>query len=72
MAKEGKAKGNKYSFQNELTTVKFLFIDVSGNAAVAKIEFLEGESLNYIDYLFLIKFDDGWKIVSKIAHPVPK
>ncbi len=72
IAKEGKEKGNKYSFQNELTTVKFLFIDIAGNAAVAKTEFYEGEELNYIDYLSLIKFDDGWKIVSKIAHRIPK
>ncbi len=72
IAKEGEAKGNKYSFQNELTTVKFLFIDIAGNVAVAKIEFYEGEELNYIDYLSLIKFEDGWKIVSKIAHRVEK
>ncbi|PLX05237.1 MAG: hypothetical protein C0595_00355 [Marinilabiliales bacterium] len=72
IAKEGKEKGNKYSFQNELTTVKFLFIDIAGNVAVAKIEFYEGEELNYIDYLSLIKFKDGWKLVSKIAHRIEK
>jgi len=72
IAKGGKEKGNKYSFQNEHTTVKFLFIDIAGNIAVAKIEFYEGKELNFIDYLSLIKFKDGWKIVSKIAHPVPK
>lgn len=72
IAKAGKEKGNKYSFQNEYTTVKFLFIDVTGNVAIAKIEFYEGKELNYIDYLSLIKFKDDWKIVSKIAHPVPK
>lgn len=72
IAKEGKEKGNKYSFQNEHTTVKFLFIDIAGNVAVAKIEFYEGKELNYIDYLSLIKFKDGWKIVSKIAHRVQK
>ncbi len=72
IAKEGKDKGNKYSFQDELTTVKFLFIDIAGNVAVAKIEFYEGEELNYIDFLSLIKFKDTWKIVSKIAHRVEK
>ncbi len=72
IAKEGKEKGNKYSFQNEHTTVKFLFIDIAGNVAVAKIEFYEGKSMNFIDYLSLIKFEDGWKIVSKVAHGVPK
>ena len=72
IAKEGEKKGNKYSFQNEHTTVKFLFIDIAGNVAVAKIEFYEGKELNFIDYLSLIKFKDGWKIVSKIAHRVQK
>ncbi|MCB2201144.1 nuclear transport factor 2 family protein [bacterium] len=72
IAKEGKEKGNKYSFQNELTTVKFLFVDIAGNVAVAKIEFYEGEDLNYVDYLSLIKFKEGWKLVSKIAHRVEK
>jgi hypothetical protein len=72
IAKEGEAKGNKYSFQDEYTTVKFLFIDIAGNVAVAKLEFYEGEELNYIDYLSLMKFEDGWKIVSKMAHRVEK
>jgi hypothetical protein len=70
IAKEGKDKGFKYSFQNEYTTIKFLFIDISGNVAVAKIEFYEGKEPKFIDYLSLIKFKDGWKIVSKIAHPI--
>ena len=72
IAKGGEAKGNKYSFQNEHTTVKFLFIDIAGNVAVAKIEFYEGKELNYIDYLSLIKFENGWRIISKIAHRVEK
>lgn len=72
MAKKGKEKGYKYSFQDEYTTVKFISIDISGNVAVAKIEFYEGQSLNFIDYLSLMKFDEGWKIVSKIFYPVPK
>ena len=72
IAKGGEEKGNKYSFQNEYTTVKYLFIDVTGNIAIAKIEFYEGEEMNFIDYLSLMRFEDGWKIVSKIAHRVEK
>jgi len=71
-AKNGKKKGLKYSFQNELTTIKFLFIDVSGTAAVAKIEFYEGNVLKFIDYLSLLKFEDGWKIVSKTFYSLPQ
>jgi Putative lumazine-binding len=43
-----------------------------GTAATAKIEFYEGDELHFIDYLSLLKFDDGWKIVSKIAYAIPK
>jgi len=72
IAKGGEEKGNKYSFQNEYTTVKYLFIDVTSNIAIAKIEFYEGEELKFIDYLSLMKFEDAWRIVSKIAHRVEK
>jgi len=71
-AKAGKAKGLKYSFQNEFTTIKFLFVDVAGTAATAKIEFYEGGELKFIDYLSLLKFEDEWKIVSKIYYALPK
>jgi hypothetical protein len=71
-AKDGKRSGLKYSFQNEFTTIKFEFVDVAGTAAVAKIDFYEGAELKFIDYLTLLKFASGWKIVSKIYYPVPK
>jgi hypothetical protein len=53
---------------DEKISVKFLFVDVTGNAAVAKFEFYAGPKLTYVDYQFLYKFFDGWKIVSKIFH----
>jgi hypothetical protein len=71
-AKDGKRNGLKYSFQNEFTTIKFEFVDVAGTAAVAKIDFYEGDELKFIDYLSLLKFANGWKIVSKIYYPVPR
>ncbi len=71
-AQFGKKNGKKYSFQDELTTIKFVFVDVEGKAAVAKIEFYEGNEKKYIDYISLLKFEDGWKIVTKIYHPVPQ
>ncbi len=70
-AKNGKKKGLKYSFQNEFTTIKFVFVDVAGTAAVAKIEFYEGSVMTSIDYLSLLKFEDGWKIVSKTFYSIP-
>ncbi|MDE5418389.1 nuclear transport factor 2 family protein [Labilibaculum sp. DW002] len=71
-AKMGKAKGNKYTFQNEFTTIKYQFIDVTGKAAVAKIDFYEGEELKFVDYLSLLKFESGWRIISKTYHALPQ
>lgn len=47
-------------------TVKFKSIDLTGTAAVAKLEFYIGEKLTYIDYISLYKFESGWKMVNKI------
>ena len=45
---------------------KFPNIDITGNSAVVKVElFKEGEHI-YTDYLSLLKFDSGGKIVAKV------
>ncbi|WP_430813018.1 nuclear transport factor 2 family protein [Carboxylicivirga sp. RSCT41] len=62
--KEGKLPRPK----NNLISVKFLSVDVTGTAAVAKFEFYVGGELKYVDYISLYKFDDGWKLVSKIYY----
>ncbi|MHC5109024.1 MAG: nuclear transport factor 2 family protein [Planctomycetota bacterium] len=43
-------------------------LDVTGGAASAKIELRRGGYLVYTDYLSLLKFDSGWKIVAKVYH----
>ena len=48
------------------TTHTFDMIDISGNAAVAKLNVHKGEIHFSTDYMLLYKFQDGWKIVSKI------
>ncbi|HCV14713.1 MAG TPA: hypothetical protein DF637_00025 [Rikenellaceae bacterium] len=48
------------------TECKFLNIDITGNAAMAKIELHREGKLIFTDYLFLYKFKDSWKIVNKI------
>lgn len=67
---EEKKKEGKLPITDEkkLNSVKFAFIDVSGNAAVAKLEYYIGKKLSYIDYISLYKFDEGWKIVNKIFN----
>lgn len=49
-------------------SIKFLLVDVIGAAAMAKFDFYIGSNRCYVDYQFLYKFADGWKIVSKIYH----
>jgi len=51
---------------DEIVTCKFPLIDVTGTAAIAKIELYKGGNIIFTDYLSLYKFEEGWKIVSKI------
>ena len=55
-----------------VTTAKYPLIDITGHAAVAKVElFREGKQI-YTDYLFLYKFKEGWRIVSKVYYTIPE
>jgi len=49
-------------------TCDYLLIDVTGNAAMAKIQLNRNNELLFTDYLQLYKFEAGWKIVSKIYY----
>lgn len=46
-------------------------VDVSGNAASAKI-ILDYPATRFVDYMSLLKIDGEWKIVSKIFYAEPK
>lgn len=63
-----KSKQSNPNPPEHLTSVKFLDVDVTGISAVAKIELHRQGKLIFTDYLSLYKFDEGWKIVSKIYH----
>lgn len=54
------------------TTAKYPMIDITGNAAIAKVELYRDGKQIFTDYLSLYKFDDGWKIVSKIYYRIPQ
>lgn len=41
-------------------------VDVTGDVANVKMEVRKDGARIYTDYLFLLRFADGWKIVSKI------
>lgn len=54
--------------EEEKITCNYLLIDVTGNAAMAKIQLNRNGELLFTDYLQLYKFEKGWKIVSKIYY----
>lgn len=51
---------------------KIVSIDVTGGCAAAKIEMSKNGNKIYTDYLSLLKFDEGWKIVAKVYHAYPR
>jgi len=53
---------------DKMVSIEFLNIDITGTAAVASFEFYIGKEKKYVDYISLYKFDDGWKMVSKIYY----
>ena len=65
------ADGKKPKTEDKMVTVNFLSVDVTGTAAVVKLEFMVGGEKTYVDYLSLYKFESGWKIVSKIYYKIP-
>jgi hypothetical protein len=52
---------------------RIISVDSSGGAAAVKVEISKNGKLQYTDYLSLLKFDSGWRIVSKVyfEHPSP-
>ena len=72
--KDWKAKTVKKVEEGDLprkgdqVSVVFKNIDITGNAAMAKIDFYIGEKLAYVDYISLYKFEEGWMMVNKIFY----
>lgn len=50
--------------------VNYQSIDVTGNTASLKMDYMLEGKIVYIDYMHMYKFADGWKIVNKIYHTV--
>jgi len=66
--KERKEKNPEGRPEKEKIKCKYNSIDVTGNAAMAKIELYQENKKLFTDYLQLYKFEEGWRIVSKIYH----
>ena len=58
----------------ENITYAFKDIQITGYAAIATVEIYNKDRSKqiYTDYLCLYKFDDGWKIVTKIFYAYPR
>ncbi len=56
---------------DNLITAKYPLIDISGDAAVAKVELFRGDKQLFADYMFLYKTGNEWRIVSKIYYRIP-
>ncbi len=47
---------------------KFITVDVSGKAAAVELELHHNGKHVYTDYLSLLKFKSGWKVVAKVYN----
>jgi hypothetical protein len=56
--------------QEEKGDLKITDVDITGNAASVKVVEIYEKS-KYTDYLSLLKFGDGWRIVNKIYVAEP-
>lgn len=54
--------------EQNFVTAKFPMIDISGDAAVAKVELYRDDVHLFTDYMFLYRFGNDWRIVSKIYY----
>lgn len=61
--KQNHPEGPQYEITYEIPMV-----DVTGNAAVVRIELYKDGTHIFTDYMSLYKFEDGWKIVGKIFY----
>jgi hypothetical protein len=69
---DDRKNGKKPKTGDDVVTANFLDVDVTGTAAVVKLEFLVGGKKTYVDYISLYKFESGWKIVNKIFFKLPE
>ncbi|MFA8450789.1 MAG: nuclear transport factor 2 family protein [Bacteroidales bacterium] len=59
-----KAKKNNVKMNSKITC-SYKMIDITGDAAIVKLELNREDKHLYTDYLSLYKFPEGWKIVGK-------
>jgi hypothetical protein len=50
------------------TTARILSIDITGDAALAKVELWRDDKRIFTDYLSFYRFKEGWRMVAKTYH----
>lgn len=55
----------------EAFDMEIVSIDIAGDAAAVKVRDLY-KGLRFTDYLTLLRFDQGWRIVNKTFHHAPR
>jgi hypothetical protein len=63
-----KVKPSRPEGRRVKVTVKFLMVDVIGTIGCAKVEFYVGSTLHGTDFITLMKFEEGWKMVGSVAY----
>lgn len=53
------------------TTAAFPLVEITGTAAICKVELSRDGKVVFTDYLALYRFPDGWKIVGKSFYRHP-
>ncbi len=66
LARVGVMKAENPDLWEAETRHTFELVDVAGYAAVAKLEVYKGSTHFSTDYMLLYRFEQGWRIVSKI------
>ncbi len=54
-----------------MTNARFPVVEISGSAAICRVEIERGGKHVFTDFLNLYKFEDGWKIVGKTFYRHP-
>lgn len=68
VVKKYKASSDKVASGERNVDYSFETIDITGKAAIVKIQLLRKGQLITTDYISLLKYADGWKAVSKISN----
>ncbi len=65
---EKRKESENYDPERVKMDCRIVSTDVTGNCAAVKVEMFKDSKPVYTDYISLLKFSSGWKIVAKVYH----